>query len=146
MARERLSPVDGDKRLVDTCYHQLHQHRSAIPWNVIRPSVEMPKCPSKHLRSALSMRRDELGPWQIPLERDDGVAAPRHAAAWKTQHGCLDPGLACHIEPRNHLYRPAFPCYQIPWFPRCDRGEKPTPTALLRVRRCSAYNSTYSKL
>jgi hypothetical protein len=107
-----------------------NQHRSAIPSNVIRPSVEMPGCPSKRLRSALSTRRDELGPWQTPLEWGDAVAAPRHAAAWKTQHGSLARGLGCHIEPRNHLYRPAFPCYQIPWFPRCDRGKKPTPTAL----------------
>ena len=61
----------------------VNQHGSAIPWNVIRPSLEMPECPSKRLRSALSTGRDELGPWQTPLERDDGIAAPRHAAAEK---------------------------------------------------------------
>ena len=97
---------------------QPNHHRLAIPSNVIRPSVEMPGCPSKNVRSALSMRREQLSPWQTPLEWGDGVAAPRCSAARKWQHGCGGWGFACLIEPRNHLYDSA---HTLVWSP-CLHG------------------------
>ena len=125
-------------------------HRLAIPSNVIRPSVEMPRCPSKNVQSALSMRRDELGPWQTPLEWGDGVAAPRCSAARKRQHGCGGLGFACLIEPRNHLYVSAW---TLPWSPClhgshspewgwrrvCDRPTKNSPSVVgFAGCRCAA--------
>ena len=102
--RQSWSPLVCYNRYLVGSHLQRNHHRLAIPSNVIRPSVEMPGCPSKNVRRALSMRREQLSPWQTPLEWGDGVAAPRRSAARKWQHGCGGWRFACLIEPRNHLY------------------------------------------